>query len=118
MVADLVVGGEVGVAEPVVADHALFVGVGDGPGLESFAVGVGTGNFGGEVIAQGLGEIHEGEVEGEAEVGVADEVLGVGGERHFVQKSEVRIQGSEVGMKRRAGVVGRTEDPRSQGGGF
>ena len=48
-------GGEVGVAQPVVADHAAFVGVGDGTGFERLHVGEGALDFrfhaGGEIRA-------------------------------------------------------------------
>ena len=43
--AEFVVGCESRIAEPVVADHAAFIGVSDGAGLEGFEVGEGFGNF-------------------------------------------------------------------------
>ena len=72
-VADFVVGGEIGVAEPVVSDHTVFVGVDGGAILEGEEVLEGAGDFGAEAFVDGGGDIHEGCVEGEAEVAVAQE---------------------------------------------
>jgi hypothetical protein len=70
--------GEVGVAQPVVADHAAFIGVGDGPGLDGDHVGEGFGDFRCEGLDVAGRDVHQGEIEGEAELRVAEKRLVVG----------------------------------------
>ena len=63
-------GRELGRAEPVVADHAVLIGIGDGAFFQGGHVGEGLlhrGVFGGEKI---VGERDAADVEREAEIGV------------------------------------------------
>ena len=67
--------GEGGIAQPVVADHAIFVRVGDFTGFDGAHGGFGGGDFAGHLIEVAGGKIDAAEVDGEAEIGVADEGL-------------------------------------------
>ena len=68
-------GGEGGVAQPVVADHAVFVGVGDFTGFDSTHGGLGGADFGGHLVEVTGRDVDAAEVDGKAEIGVADEGL-------------------------------------------
>lgn len=67
--------GEGGVAQPVVADHAVFVGVGDFTGFDSTHGGLGGADFAGHLVEVTGWDVDAAEVDGEAEIGVADEGL-------------------------------------------
>ena len=67
-----------GVAQPVVADHAAFVGVGDGTGFDCLHVGEGLGDARLKLSDVTRRNVHQGEVEGESVLGVTDEALIVG----------------------------------------
>lgn len=67
--------GEGGVAQPVVADHAIFVRVGDFTGFDGAHGGFGGGDFTGHLIEVTGGKIDAAEVDGEAEIGVTNEGL-------------------------------------------
>ncbi len=70
--------GEGGIAQPVVADHAAFIGVGDGTGFDGFHVGEGLGDLWLERGDVGGLDVHQGEIEGKSVLRIADETLVVG----------------------------------------
>ncbi len=67
--------GEGGVAQPVVADHTIFVRIGDFTGFDGAHGGFGGGDFAGHLIEVTGRDVDAAEVDGEAEIGVADEGL-------------------------------------------
>jgi len=81
-------GGAGGVAEPVMADHALFIGIGDGAGFELVHGGEGLFHGGCEAREEGVVEGHAGDVQRQAEGGAGTEVFFValpilgGGQTH------------------------------------
>ena len=74
---DLVIRSKVGIAEPVVADHTLFIGVCDATGFEVFEMCKSGGDLIAHAGAELIGEIHAGEIQAEAEIGVAEKRLGI-----------------------------------------
>jgi hypothetical protein len=66
------------VAQPVVTDHAAFIGVGDGAGLDRYHISEGFGDFRREGFHVIWFDVHQGEIDGKTELWVAEERLVVG----------------------------------------
>ena len=67
-----IVGRQIGVAQPIMADHALFVGVGDGAALQFVHLRVGGLQFRLEVGKELVVKRHPRDVERETQVGVGE----------------------------------------------
>ena len=59
------------------ADHTLFVGVCDATGFEVFEMFKSGGDLVAHARVELIGEIHAGEIQAEAKIGVAQKRLGI-----------------------------------------